>query len=182
MAGEDPQGGRAAFSVLLHPSVVPVLDLFRSKAEPEGAHHPALRADVERELGRWTSPLLARAIASNALLLALSLSREMRNPLTFQAAGSRRTSVGEQRLLALVSASRRGERRTAIEEAAAGIDVPADGISCSAAEILISQLDLAGLLWPAFEVVRGAVGPAHPVEGPSDPVSPADDAAFRFKT
>jgi hypothetical protein len=181
MAGDEFQNEDDVVSVLLHPSVVPVLDLFRSTSELEPAHDLAALAQAERELNRWTSSALARAIVSDATLLAFAVARERSQPFTYQVPGSRRMSADERNLIALVGAARAWGRRTAIEEAATALGLPREGASIPAAEHLSSRIEQAGLPWPAWDLVGGLASIRSQGDQPMLLAS-ADDAAFRFKT
>jgi hypothetical protein len=166
---------QTSFALLLHPSSVPVVDVFRSKTELEVTHDLALAQEAELELGAWTTAALSKAIISDAILLAFSLSRERKQPLEYRPQGSRLTSPDERRLIALVSAVGADEAATAL--AAATLGVPAGGLCGAAAENLASQIKQAGLHWPSLEALREPV-----VESSLEPAPCGDDAAFRFNS
>ena len=68
------EAAQSPFALLLHPSSVPVVDVFRSKSELEFTHDLKLAHEAELELGGWTTAALSKAIISDAILLAFSLS------------------------------------------------------------------------------------------------------------
>jgi hypothetical protein len=173
------EAAHSAFAVLLHPSSVPVVDVFRSKSELEFTHDLTLVQEAELELREWTSPALAKAVISDAILLAFSLSREREQPLDYRPQGSRLTSADERRLIALVSAFWISDAPEA--SVAAALGVPADGLASSAAANLASQIQQAGLLWPSLDILREPVVQSSPEDG-SVSVPCGDDAAFKFKT
>ena len=130
------------------------------------------------ELGGWTTAALSKAIISDAILLAFSLSREREELLHYRQQGSRLTSADERRLIALVSAVLVGEEAMAL--AAATLGVPAGGL-CSGGGGQPRVADQAG--GPAVALALRATG-ARPSTSPKKVVPPSggDDAAFQFKS
>jgi hypothetical protein len=169
------------FALLLHPSAVPVLDIFRSRRELVITHDLTLVDEAEAELSDWTSIAFARSVVSEATLLAFSLSRERVLPMDFRVPGSRLTTADERRLMALVVIAGEDEHEGLKAEAAAALDIPAIGLASAAAANLASAIRQAGLQWPAFRLVHA---PAVPVATPETlgPAPCADDAAFKFKS
>lgn len=173
------EAAQSPFALLLHPSSVPVVDVFRSKSELEFTHDLKLAHEAELELGGWTTAALSKAIISDAILLAFSLSREREELLHYRQQGSRLTSADERRLIALVSAVLVGEEAMAL--AAATLGVPAGGLCSVAAANLASQIKQAGLPWPSLYALQEPIVRTSPEEKVVPP-SGGDDAAFQFKS
>jgi hypothetical protein len=92
-------------SVLFPPESVPVVDIFRALGDFEDNYDIAALDALEERLARSIGGQSAKGIVSDALLLAFGLRRERRDPLSFGPLGSRRGTLDEYRLMALVSAA-----------------------------------------------------------------------------
>lgn len=130
-------GASTPVAVLFHPSAVPIVDVFRSLSSLDDQYDLALLDGPEMALCRYTSPEAAKALVSDALLLAFALTRQRGKPFTHRPRGSRIGSLDEYCLLALVGSLRSPDTPVALEAAAA---------------LEIASLDFVGSL--AGELVR----------------------------
>lgn len=95
------------FGILLAPGAVTVIDTFRALGDFEEHYDLAALDQLEKALAREVGPPAAKALVSDALLLAFGLRRERRAPLAFQPIGSRRATLDEYGLLSLLAAVHR---------------------------------------------------------------------------
>jgi len=163
--------GSVAF--LLHPSVVPVIDVFRSLSSLEDQYDLALLDGPERGLAAVTQPDAAKAIVSDALLLAFALTRQRGRPFCHQPVGSRHGSMDEYCLLALIGSSRNGVNGVSdvAQEAAALLDIVSLDFMVSLAGEIIRQMDLGTLVRaPEPARIQGLDG-LRPVRGSAHRVS-----------
>lgn len=110
-------------SILLHPSVVPILDVFRYFNRFDDHVDLTVLDGPEGILAASTGPDLAKTIVSDALLLAFSIARQRQRRLDHHPVGSRRGTLDEYCLVALMAASRLPDSSLASEAAGAlGVD------------------------------------------------------------
>jgi len=95
----------ASVAVLFPPESVPVIDIFRALGNFEEHYDIASLDELESRLTRIVSRDVAKGIVSDALLLAFGLRRERVETLSFSPLRSRRGTLDEYRLLALISAT-----------------------------------------------------------------------------
>lgn len=167
--------------ILLHPDVVPVVDVFRSFSGPEEGCDLARLENPEQALAARTSLQAAKAVISDAVLLAFGLWRKRNSPLDCQPAGSRAGSLDEYRLVTWVAASRVPEARLTHEAAfSLGISPP-DHLATLAAS-LIQQIDRAGLTLaaPSLSAFRGVTGEGRDPSGLFPDYT--NDSSFRFRS
>ncbi|WP_457093926.1 hypothetical protein, partial [Microvirga sp. P5_D2] len=133
-----------AVAVLLHPSAVPVIDIFRSLGTLEDQYDLALLDSPEAALTGFLDAGAAKGIVSDALLLAFALTRQRGRSFHFRAPGSRHSSMDEYCLLTMIAASRQtGQEVT--REAASRLDIESlDFLTALAGEI-VRQIDLGNL-------------------------------------
>jgi hypothetical protein len=146
-------------TVLFHPSAVPVVDVFRSLGRLEDQYDLALLDGPERALTAYTHPEAAKAIVSDALLLAFALTRQRGRPFSHRPLRSRHGSLDEYCLMTLIGSSRSPSTELAIEAATAlGVE-SLDFLSSLAGE-LIRQIDLGSLTFnaPSLEEFRAIAG------------------------
>ncbi|WP_262027470.1 hypothetical protein [Microvirga sp. Mcv34] len=170
--------GSVAF--LLHPSMVPVIDVFRSLSSLEDQYDLALLDGPEQGLSAFTRPETAKAIVSDALLLAFSMTRQRGRPFLHRPVGSRHGSVEEYCLLTLIGSSRSDPSEIA-QEAAALLDIASRDFMVSLAGEIVRQMDLGTLVFerPSLPEFRALMG-----YGPSEEVlieSMVDKAEFNFR-
>src|SRR3712207_3921254 len=108
-----------AVTVLFHPSTVPIIDVFRSLGRLEDQYDLALLDGPERALTAYTHPEAAKAIVSDALLLAFALTRQRGRPFSHRPLRSRHGSLDEYCLMTLIGSSRSPSTELAIEAATA---------------------------------------------------------------
>jgi hypothetical protein len=109
----------APVAVLLSPSMVPVIDIFRALGDFE-EHYDVLALDgLERRLAQTMSREAAKGIVSDALLLAFGLRRERVGPIPYGVLLSRRGTLDEYCLIALIGAAYRNDLAVATEAATA---------------------------------------------------------------
>jgi hypothetical protein len=135
-------------AVLLHPSTVPVIDVFRSLNRLEDQYDLALLDAPEQALAVYTQPEAAKGIVSDALLLAFALTRQRGRPFVHGRLGSRHASLDEYGLLTLIGASRDPSSSVAVEAARLLEIVSLDFMSALTGE-MVRQFDLGTL---AFEI------------------------------
>jgi hypothetical protein len=135
-------------AVLLHPSVVPVIDVFRRLNRLEDQYDLAMLDGPEQALSAYTQPETAKGIVSDALLLAFALTRQRGRPFIHKPVGSRHGSLDEYSLLAMIGASRDPSSDVALE-AARYLDIVSLDFLAALAGDLVRQIDLGAV---AFEV------------------------------
>ena len=166
-------------TVLFHPSTVPVIDVFRSLGRLEDQYDLALLDGPEQALTAYTHPEAAKAIVSDALLLAFALTRQRGRPFSHRPLKSRHGSLDEYCLMTLIGSSRSASAELTIEAAAAlGIE-SLDFLSSLAGE-LIRQIDLGSLRFnaPSLEEFRAITGDRRPFGRMIDEASNA--SGFHF--
>lgn len=92
-------------AVLFAPETVPIIDIFRALGDFEEHYDIGALDTLEDRLTRSMSRDLAKGIVSDALLLAFGLRRERSQPIAYRPVQSRRGSLDEYRLLALMGAT-----------------------------------------------------------------------------
>jgi hypothetical protein len=158
--------GTGSVAVLLHPSTVPVIDVFRSLNRLEDQYDLAMLDAPEQALATYTQPETAKGIVSDALLLAFALTRQRGRPFVHRAVGSRHGSLDEYCLLTLIGASRDLASGVALE-AARHLDIVSLDFMTALAGDLVRQIDLGAVAFdvpslPDFRAMMG-VGTAHDV-------------------
>jgi hypothetical protein len=150
--------------VLFPPDAVPVIDIFRALGDFEDHYDIAALDLLERNLLSLMSPDAAKSVVSDALLLAFSLRRERPEPLSYAPIRSRRGTLDEYRLLALLGAASCQDPDLAADAAAALKIVHARPILALAADIA-RRLRAAGveLDAPDLRLLRDAA-PVRAVE------------------
>lgn len=166
-------------TVLFHPSTVPVIDVFRSLGRLENQYDLALLDGPEQALASYTHPEAAKAIVSDALLLAFALTRQRGRPFSHRPLRSRHGSLDEYCLMTLIGSSRSPSTELAFEAAAALGLHSLDFLSSLAGE-LIQQIDLGFLPFaaPSLEEFRAIAGDRALFGGAIDEASSA--SGFHF--
>lgn len=146
-------------AVLLHPSVVPVIDVFRSLSRLEDQYDLAMLDGPEHALEAYTQPETAKGIVSDALLLAFALTRQRGRPFIHGPIGSRHGSLDEYSLLALIGASRDPSSQVALE-AARYLDIVSLDFMSALAGSLVRQIDLGAVAFvvPKLSEFRAITG------------------------
>lgn len=90
---------------LLPPGVVPVIDIFRALGDFEEHYDVTALDQLEDRLAGRFDRGAAKGLVSDALLLAFGLRRERMEGLSFSPVGTRRGTLDEYRLTALISAA-----------------------------------------------------------------------------
>jgi hypothetical protein len=154
----------APIAVLFPPGAVPLIDIFRALGDFEEHYDIAALDEMEANLSCLMSRDAAKSIVSDALLLAFSLRRERCEALHFAPLQSRRGTLDEYRLLALIGASYWHDDDLACD-AAAALKIVHHRAVLSLASDIARRLDAAGL---AVEEPDGrllhAAPPASPLE------------------
>jgi hypothetical protein len=154
--------GRQPVSVLFHPSAVPVIDVFRSIGSLDDQYDLALLDGPEQALALFVPPHAAKGIVSDALLIAFALTRQRGGAFDHRPLGSRRGSLEEYCLMALIGASRQPDSDV-VREASAILGVsPGDLLPALAGE-LSRHIDLGIIAFPVpalreFRAVLGIEG------------------------
>jgi hypothetical protein len=138
----------SSVAVLLHPSTVPVIDVFRSLSRLEDQYDLAMLDGSEQALAAYTQPDVAKSIISDALLLAFALTRQRGRPFVYRPLGSRHGSMDEYCLLTMIGASRDPSSGVALE-AARLLEIESLDFMAALAGEMVHQFDLGAL---AFEV------------------------------
>jgi hypothetical protein len=170
--------GSVAF--LLHPSMVAVIDVFRSLSSLEDQYDLALLDGPEQGLAAYTQPEAAKGIVSDALLLAFALTRQRGRPFSHRPLGSRHGSLDEYCLLALMGSLRKTASDVALE-AAAYLDIASLDVVVTLAGEIVRQMDIGTLVFepPSLPDFRAMMG-----NGPSEAVlveAALDKAEFNFR-
>jgi hypothetical protein len=170
--------GSVAF--LLHPSMVAVIDVFRSLSSLEDQYDLALLDGPEQGLAAYTQPEAAKGIVSDALLLAFALTRQRGRPFSHRPLGSRHGSMDEYCLLALMGSLRNTASDVALE-AAAYLDIASLDVVVTLAGEIVRQMDIGTLVFepPSLPDFRAMMG-----NGPSEAVlveAALDKAEFNFR-
>lgn len=173
--------GQAPVSVLLHPDAVPVADIFRCISGFQDQYDLALLNGPEQDLCRLTRPEYAKAIISDALLLAFALDRQRTRPLCHAPLGSRRASTDEYCLMTLIGASRMRDSELAYE-ASSVLGVASLDLVSSLASDLIGQIDAGGLVFrtPDIEEFRALVGESLLFDNDAEVGFERSEMKFRF--
>jgi hypothetical protein len=167
----------ASVAVLFPPEAVPIVDIFRALGDFEEHYDVNSLDHLEDCLARSVSRDIAKAIVSDALLLAFGLRRERMEAMAYAPLRSRRGTLDEYRLLALIGATYWHDFGLAAE-AAAALDV-------AHAQPLVSL---------AFDIARRLEGAGWRLEVPDSRVfrasnvssvevsrgRPAEDVKFNF--
>jgi hypothetical protein len=95
----------AAVAVLFSPGAVPIVDIFRALGDFEDHYDVGALDQLEDYLARSMARDSAKGIVSDALLLAFGLRRERPEPIRYHPPGSRRGTLDEYRLMALLGAT-----------------------------------------------------------------------------
>jgi hypothetical protein len=131
-------------AVLFAPEIVPIIDVFRALDAFEEQYELDALDRLESRLARTVSREIAKGIVSDALLLTFGLRRERPSPLVYRELRSRRATLDEYRLMALVAAVYRGDGALAAE-AAASLDIVNTKFVVFLAGDLARWLELAGV-------------------------------------
>ena len=150
---------REPVAVLLHPSMVPVIDVFRSLSSLDDHYDLALLDAPEQALANYTTAETAKGIVSDSLLLAFALTRQRGRPFSHRPLGSRHGSMDEYCLLVLIGSSRNPVSEVALEAAAYLGVVSLDAMATLAGE-LVRQIDLGALAFqlPDLSEFRAITG------------------------
>ncbi|MBZ6076283.1 hypothetical protein [Microvirga puerhi] len=145
MFGADiPSVAGNVIAILFPPPIVPLIDAFRS-LEVLSEHYDVHVLDgPEGDMARFIDRDTARAIVSDAMLLAFALSRQRGGPLSHRPLRSRQGSVDEYCVLALIGAARDPGSELAFE-AAAALGIGSVDFTLSIAIDLLRQIDQGGL-------------------------------------
>lgn len=100
-----PLSRPASVAVLLAPDAVPIVDVFRTLGDFEKHYDVAALDQLEDRLALTMSRDAAKGVVSDALLLAFGLRRERLEPIDYGSIGSRRGTLDEYRLMALIGAA-----------------------------------------------------------------------------
>jgi hypothetical protein len=91
--------------VLFPPEAVVVVDIFRALGDFEDHYDVSALDQLEEQLARQMSRDVAKGLVSDALLLSFGLRRERRERMAYQSLHSRRGTLDEYRLMALIAAT-----------------------------------------------------------------------------
>ncbi len=157
--------GSGSVAILFHPSMVPVIDVFRSLRSLEDQYDLALLDGPEEALATYTRTEAAKGIISDALLLAFALTRERGRAFAHRPLGSRQGSAEEYCLLAMIAASRNAASGVASEAASLLGILSLDFMTALAGE-LVRQIDLGTLTFetPDLAEFRAMMGYGSPEE------------------
>jgi len=150
---------REPVAVLLHPSMVPVIDVFRSLDSLDDHYDLALLDAPEQALANYTTAETAKGIVSDLLLLAFSMTRQRGRPFSHRPLGSRHGSIDEYCLLVLIGSSRNPVSEVALEATDYLGVVSVDAMATLAGE-LVRQIDLGTLAFqlPDLSEFRAITG------------------------
>jgi hypothetical protein len=169
---------RPSVGILFSPQSLFLVDIFRALADFETHYDLAFLDQLERRLSRSIDLSLAKGLVSDALLLAFGIRRERHDQLDFAPIGSRRGTVDEYRLLALVGAAYRQDPAVAAEAALAlGVANyrPLVTLACDIA----NRLKMAGI--PVDEPDERLISPKDVEAGERTPLDLDEDRPFVFE-
>ncbi|MBB4041482.1 hypothetical protein GGR34_003159 [Microvirga flocculans] len=151
--------GTRSVAVLFHPSLVPVLDVFRSLSRLDDHYDLTLLDGPEKALTSYARPEAAKGIISDALLLAFALIRQRGRALSHRPIGARQGSGDEYCLLTLLGCAGNLDSDVA-REAARHLEIASLDVLGTLAIELARQIDRAGLALetpslPEFRAVMG---------------------------
>ena len=138
------RGSATLVSVLFPPASVPIIDIFRALGDFDEHYDIAALDYLEARLAQDMTREAAKGVVSDALLLAFGLRRERREPLAFETIQSRRGTIDEYRLMAIIGATYWHDFILA-SEAAAALDVAHPQTLISLAFDIARRLESAGL-------------------------------------
>jgi hypothetical protein len=172
---------QGAISILFHPSMVPIIDIFRSISSLDHQYDLALLDGPEEALTRFARPEAAKAIISDALLFAFALARQRAQPLRHCPLGSRRGTTDEYCLMALIGSSREPDSELAFE-AAMALAIPSMDFMATLAADLLGQIDSACLAFdtPGVTDFRAIIGDGFLIENDLEGPFDRSDIKFRF--
>lgn len=153
---------RDSIAVLLHPSVVPIIDVFRSIGSLDDQYDLALLDGPEEALAPYAQASSAKGIVSDALLLAFALTRQRGSAFEHRPLRSRHASRDEYCLMALIGASRQPGSEVAREASAILRVSPFELLAALVGE-LARHIDLGVITFPTpslteFRAVVGIEG------------------------
>jgi hypothetical protein len=168
----------APVGILFSPQSLFVIDIFRALANFEEHYELAFLDEIERRLSRSIEPRVAKGLVSDGLLLAFGIRRERRDQLDFAAVGSRRGTVDEYRLLALIGAAYRQDAALAAE-AALALGVTNSRSLITLAYDIADRLMGAGI--PVDELDERLIAPRARDLAERAPTDPDEDRPFAFE-
>ncbi len=156
--------GIPSVAVLFSPGTVPIVDIFRALGDFEDHYDVAALDSLEDHLARSMGRDTAKGIVSDALLLAFGLRRERAEPMHYAPRQSRRGTLDEYRLVALLSSTYWHDFVLA-SEAAAALEIIHPQPLISLAFDISRRLESAGMKLDAPDprVFRPAPEPATTV-------------------
>jgi hypothetical protein len=168
-----------SIAVLFPPPVVPLIDAFRSLEVLSEHYDLHVLEGPESDLARFMEPDAAKAVVSDAMLLAFALGRQRGEPLDHRPMRSRRGSLDEYCVLSLIAAAREPDTGLAFEAAAALRVISFEFIFAMAMDLL-RRIDRGGLLLerPTLREFRAIAGEGCFTESLIDPIRA--EPAFRF--
>jgi hypothetical protein len=160
---------------------VAVIDIFRFIDSLEDQYDVALLEGPEEILAGYVSSEAAKAIVSDALLVAFALVRQRTQPLYYQATKSRCGSLDEYCLISLIGSSRTPDSELAFE-AATALGVTSVDFMTSLTSDLVRQIDAADLSFdtPSLADFRAIVGHRLFLEDGLDESASPSEMKFLF--
>jgi hypothetical protein len=165
----------AFVGILFSPRMVFIIDVFRALGDFEDSYDVAALDRLEGRLAEVMDSRTAKGLVSDALLLAFGLRRERRDQLEFMPLGSRRGTMDEYRLIALIGAAYRQDRAVAME-AALALGITNRGALVALACDIANRLKIAGI--PVDEPDERLLGRRDEVGSKIDLV---EDQPFEFE-
>ena len=168
-------------AVLFPPPVVPLIDAFRCLEVLSEHYDLHVLEGPENDLAHFMEPDAAKAVVSDAMLLAFALGRQRGEPLDHRPLRSRQGSLDEYCVLSLIAAAREPDTGLAFE-AAAALRVISFEFMFAMATDLLRRIDRGGLVLerPSLRDFRAIVGEGGFFERPVDPIHA--EPTFRFHT
>jgi len=166
-------------TVLFPPPVVPLIDAFRSLEVLAEHYDLHVLEGPEEDLARFMEPSAAKAVISDAMLLAFALGRQRGEPLVHCPLRSRKGSADEYCIFTLIAAAREPDTGLALE-AAATLRVISFEFVFAMATDLLRRMDRGGFVLerPSLHEFRAIVGEGELFEQSIEPID--TEATFRF--
>ncbi len=181
MVEASPLSVPGSTAVLLHPSTVPVIDVFRSLARLEDQYDLVLLDEPEEALAAYMPREAAKGIVSDMLLLAFALVRQRGGPFRHRPVRSRHGSMDEYCLLTLIGSFRIPTMDLALE-AASTLGIEAMDFMPSLVEGVLRQIAQGSVAFaaPSLAEFRTLVGHGTDLADGSDAFSV--NSGFKYRS
>lgn len=134
-------------SVLLHPSAVPIIDVFRAIDGLEDHFDLALLEEPEKALATYLRPPSAKSVMADLLLLAFTLAQQQKRAFEHKPIGSRHASRDEYCLMAMIGAAHQCSLEVS-KEASAMLSISCVNLLLPLAKKIAWHIDHGNVVFP----------------------------------